>query len=70
MHELTYTVRIGTIISVDQAKNISNLGVFVVAKDSRMGICKICKDKVPRRGKTTKSFTTKNLVNHLKAKDV
>ena len=41
-----------------------------MAKDSRMAICKICKDEVPRRGKTTKSFTTKNLVHNLKAKDV
>ena len=41
-----------------------------MAKDSRLVICNICKVEVPRRGKTTKSFTTTNSVHHLKAKDV
>ena len=68
MHE--HSVRVGTIINGNRAKNITNLRVFVVAKDSRMATCKIYKIEVPRGGKTTKLFTTTNLVNHLKAKDV
>ena len=65
MHKL-----IGAIISGNWEKNITNLGIFVVAEDSRMVKCKICKVEVPHVGKTTKSFITTNLVHHLKAKDV
>ena len=41
-----------------------------MAEDSRIVKCKICKVEVSHVGKTTKSFTMTNLVNHLKAKDV
>ena len=39
-----------------------------MAEDLRMVKCKICKVEVPHGGKTTKSFTTINLVHHLMLK--
>jgi len=39
---------------------------FSVEEDSRFAICDECEAKVPRGGTSTKSFTTSNLVNHLK----
>ena len=41
---------------------------FVVAEDTKIAICKACKVEVPRGGQSTKSFTTTNLVHHLKSK--
>ena len=41
---------------------------FMVAEDSRLGKCKVCEMEVPRGSQSTKSFTTTNLVYHLKTK--
>ena len=41
---------------------------FVLAEDSRLHICQLCKDEVPRGGQSTKSYMTTNLVHHLKTK--
>ena len=41
---------------------------FIVTEDSKFARCKICKHEVSRGGKTTKTFTTSNLVSHLKHK--
>ena len=39
-----------------------------VAEDSRFAKCNVCKQEISRGGKTTKTFTTSNLVSHLKYK--
>ena len=41
---------------------------FVLAEDLRLAICQPCKDEVPRGGQSTISYTTTNLVQHLKTK--
>ena len=41
---------------------------FVLAGDSRLTICQLCKDKVPHGGQSKKSYTATNLVHHLKMK--
>ena len=41
---------------------------FSVAEDSKFAKCKVCKQEISRGGKTTKTFTTSNLVYHLKYK--
>ena len=41
---------------------------FTVAEDSRLAKCKVCETEVPRGGQSTKSFTTTNLIHHLKTK--
>ena len=40
----------------------------MVAEDSSLAKCGVCDTEVPRGGKSTKSFTTTNLVHHLKVK--
>ena len=40
--------------------------LFTVDEDSKFVISNECEAKVPRGGSTTKSYTTTNLVNHLK----
>ena len=39
---------------------------FVVCEDSKYAKCSICKQKISRGGKITKTFNTSNLVAHLK----
>ena len=39
---------------------------FTVSEDSRLAKCKVCENEVSCRGQSTKSFTTTNLVYHLK----
>ena len=41
---------------------------FALAEDSRLAICQLCKDEVPRGGQNSKSYTVTNLVHHLKTK--
>lgn len=41
---------------------------FTVAEDSGLAKCKVCEIEIPRGGQSTKSFTTTNLVHHLKTK--
>ena len=41
---------------------------FVVAEDSSLAKCGVCDTEVPCGSKSTKSFTTMNLVHHLKVK--
>ena len=41
---------------------------FSVAEDSKFAKYKVCKQEISRGGKTTKTFTTSNLVCHLKYK--
>lgn len=41
---------------------------YSVAEDSRFAKCNTCKQEISRGGKTTKTFTTSNLVSHLKYK--
>ena len=41
---------------------------FVLAEDSRLAICQLCKDEAPRGGQSSKSYTATNLVHHLKTK--
>ena len=41
---------------------------FSEAEDSKYAICAVCSKEVPRGGGNTKTYTTTNLVQHLKSK--
>ena len=49
-------------------KNCPIWEFFTVAEDSRLGKCKVCEMEVPCGGQSIKSFTTTNLVHHIKTK--
>ena len=41
---------------------------FSLAEDTKFAICSLCLKEVPRGGDNTKSYTTTNIVHHLKSK--
>ena len=41
---------------------------FSVTEDTKFTICSLCSKQVPRGGDNTKSYTTSNIVHHLKSK--
>ena len=41
---------------------------FSVAKHTKFAICSLCSKHVPHGGDNTKSYTTSNIVYHLKSK--
>ena len=49
-----------------RSKEVSHL--VVLLEDSRFAKCNVCKQEISHCGKTTKTFTTSNLVSHLKYK--
>lgn len=49
-----------------RSKEVSYL--VVLLEDSRFAKCNVCKQEISHCGKTTKTFTTSNLVSHLKYK--
>jgi len=47
-------------------EEVTYLGFFKVAEDTRFAVCSNCSKQVPRGGGNTKVFTTSNLVSHLR----
>ena len=41
---------------------------FTTAENTKFATCSVCLKEVPRGGQSTKSYTTTNLINHLKSK--